>query len=237
MHDSFAARLDQVRARIAQAAALAGRDPSAIELLPVTKTHSVEAVVLAARAGLAGVGENRVQELQAKRAEYEALRARDPSLPKVRWELIGHLQTNKVKGAVSHADRIQSIDTLRLAGFVDRAAQDFGRPMPVLLQVNAGDDPAKFGAAADEARGLVEGALRLPGLVVEGLMTIAPLSEDPAVAAACFRRLAELREDLSRRLGQALPVLSMGMSGDLDSAIASGSTLVRVGSALFGERG
>jgi pyridoxal phosphate enzyme (YggS family) len=154
----------------------------------------------------------------------------------VRWELIGHLQSNKAKLAAQHFDRIQSVDTEKLLGLLDRAAADLGKSLPVLLQINAGRDPAKFGAELEDAPRLLDAALAQRHLRVEGLMAIAPLSSDPAVAQRTFATLRELRDRLAAQTGAPLRELSMGMSGDLAAAIAAGSTMVRVGTALFGTR-
>jgi pyridoxal phosphate enzyme (YggS family) len=154
----------------------------------------------------------------------------------LRWELIGHLQSNKARQAVELFDRVQSVDRAKVLTALDRAAGEQGRRLAILLQVNAGNDPAKFGVDPDAAPALLEQALTLPHLRVEGLMTIAPLSDDPGIARHTFARLREIRDDLVKRFGLPLDELSMGMSGDLDAAIAEGSTLVRVGSALFGAR-
>jgi pyridoxal phosphate enzyme (YggS family) len=154
----------------------------------------------------------------------------------VRWELIGHLQSNKAKIAATHFGRIQSVDSEKLLNVLDRAAGELGRKLPVLLQVNAGNDPAKFGAEPADAPRLLDLALAKPHLQVDGLMTIAPLSDDPAVARRTFANLRAIRDQLAARTGAPLRELSMGMSGDLDAAIAEGSTLVRVGSALYGAR-
>jgi len=226
-YDEFKARADAVRARIAGACARAGRDPAGVELLAVTKSHPPEAVELAARYGLRAVGENRVQEGVEKRARTTA---------RVAWELIGHLQSNKARLAAAHFDRIQSVDSPKLLGILDRAAAELGRTLPVLLQVNAGLDPAKSGADPDEAPRLLEAALALGNLRVEGLMTIAPLSGDPDVARRSFARLRGIRDRLAAEAGAPLRELSMGMTGDLEAAVAEGSTIVRVGTALFGAR-
>ena len=211
-YEEFKRRADAVRARIAEACARAGRNGGEVELLAVTKSQPAAAVEMAARYGLRAVGENRVQEGIEKRAQTAA---------PVAWELIGHLQSNKARLAVRHYERIQSVDSARLLEILDRAAEEQGKSQAVLLQVNAGLDPAKSGVEPDGAERLLEVALGRKNLRVEGLMAIAPLSPDPAVARRTFARLREL---------------SMGMSGDLEAAIAEGSTLVRVGTALFGER-
>lgn len=227
--EQFVIRANEVRQQIAQACAEAGRDPGEVELLAVTKTHGPWAADYAARVGLRGVGENRVQEGVEKRPL-----AGDGA--RLRWELIGHLQSNKARLAAAHFDRIQSVDSVRLVERLDRAAAELGRTLAILLQVNAGHDPAKFGAEPEDAPALLEAALRAPHLRVDGLMTIAPLAEDPAVAARTFASLRDLRDQLAARFGVPLRELSMGMSGDLAAAIRAGSTQVRVGTALFGAR-
>lgn len=224
----FLERVESIRGRISDACRQAGRDPSSVKLMAVTKTHPLEAASFAARAGLPCVGENRVQEA------IEKIGQADFTIP---WELIGHLQTNKAKGAAQAFARIQTVDRIKLVGALDRYAGEAGRILPILLQVNAGDDPAKFGASVAEAPALLEAALAAPHLRVEGLMTIAPLDDSPDVARAAFARLRRLRDDLAGSFGVALPELSMGMTGDLAEAVAEGSTLVRVGTALFGSRG
>ena len=212
---------------LALTCARAGRDPSGVGLLAVTKSHPVAAVEYAARYGLPAVGENRVQEGADTRAATTA---------EVRWELIGHLQSNKAKLAATHFDRVQSVDSEKLLRLLDRAAAELGKILPVLLQVNAGRDPAKFGAELEDAPRLLDTALAQSHLQVEGFMTIAPLSDDDSVATRTFTTLRELRDQLAGETGALLPELSMGMSGDYAAAIAAGSTLVRVGTALFGAR-
>jgi hypothetical protein len=227
-YDEFRVRADAVRARIADACSRCGRSPGDVELLAVTKTHPPAAAEYAARYGLRAVGENRVQEGVEKRAATTAA---------VAWELIGHLQSNKARLAVRTFDRIQSVDGEKLLDLLDREALQAGKVLPVLLQINAGNDPAKSGAEPGSAARLLEAALARKNLRVDGLMTVAPLSDDPAVARGAFASLRGIRDRLAADAGVALRELSMGMSGDLDAAIAEGSTLVRVGSALFGERG
>lgn len=226
-YDTFRQRADALRGRIAAACAATGRNPAEVTLLPVTKTHPAEAAEYAVRYGFAAVGENRVQEGVEKLARAPA---------GLRWELIGHLQSNKARLAVTHFNRIQSVDSTKLLAVLDRTAGDLGKKLPVLLQINAGNDPAKFGVEPGEAPRLLEAALALPHLQVDGLMTIAPLSDDPAVARRTFANLRAIRDDLATRFGAPLRELSMGMTGDLDAAIAEGSTLVRIGTALYGPR-
>jgi hypothetical protein len=203
------------------------RDADSIDLLAVTKNHPAIAAEFASRFGLRAVGENRVQEGVAKRAECKA---------QIAWELIGHLQSNKAKLASTHFDRIQSVDSVKLLDLLNRAASEQQRVLPILLQINAGRDEAKFGAEIEDAESLMEHALSLSSLRIDGLMTIAPLSGDRDVARRCFATLRELRDRLAQRSGNPLATLSMGMSGDLSEAIEEGSTQVRIGTALFGAR-
>ena len=227
-YETFRQRADALLARMAETCRAAGRDPREVALLPVTKTHPAAAAEFVARYGLAAVGENRVQEAVDKRAQVAA---------PLRWELIGHLQSNKARLAAAHFDRVQSVDSEKLLNQLDQAAGQLGRKLPVLLQINAGHDPAKFGVEPGDAARLLDAALARPHLEVDGLMTIAPLSPDPAVARRTFAALRALRDELAARSGRPLRELSMGMTDDFAAAIMEGSTLVRVGTALFGPRG
>ncbi|HXQ80158.1 MAG TPA: YggS family pyridoxal phosphate-dependent enzyme [Opitutaceae bacterium] len=226
-YEEFKRRADAVRARIEAACARAGRNAGDVELLAVTKSHPAAAAELAARYGLRAVGENRVQEGVDKRAQTTAA---------VAWELIGHLQSNKARLAARHFERIQSVDSAKLLDILDRAAGELGKTQAVLLQVNAGLDPAKSGVEPDQAPALLAAALVRKNIRVEGLMTIAPLSADPDAARRTFARLREIRDRLAADSGSRLRELSMGMTGDMDAAVAEGSTIVRVGTALFGPR-
>jgi hypothetical protein len=230
-YDEFVRRADAIRAQIADACVRVGRNPAEVELLAVTKTHPAAAAEYAARYGLRAVGENRVQEAIEKRAQTTAA---------IQWELIGHLQSNKAKLAVQHFDRVQSVDSEKLLNHLDHAAAEHGKTLPILLQINAGNDPAKFGAEPADAPRLLETALTKKKLRVDGLMTIAPLGANAAETAAhaerTFANLRQLRDDLAARFQTPLRDLSMGMTGDLALAVAAGSTLVRVGTALFGTR-
>jgi PLP dependent protein len=226
-YEEFKIRADAVRTRIAQACARSGRIAGDVELLAVTKGHPAEAAEFAARYGIRAVGENRVQEGIEKRAQTAAA---------VAWELIGHLQSNKARLAARHFDRIQSVDSERLLEILDKAAGEAGKTLPILLQVNAGLDPAKSGVEPDQAPQLLKAALEKRSLRVDGLMTIAPLSGDPDVARRTFARLREIRDRLAADSGAGLRELSMGMTDDMDAAIAEGSTIVRIGTALFGAR-
>jgi PLP dependent protein len=234
-YEEFLIRVSAIRAQIADACRDAGRDPSGVALLAVTKTHPVAAVDYAARCGLAAVGENRVQEAAEKKPQTA------PDSASLRWELIGHLQSNKARLAAQTFDRVQSVDSEKLLNHLDRAAGELGKSLAVLLQINAGNDPAKFGAEPADAPRLLEAALAKKNLRIEGLMTIAPLGANPAegaeLAVRTFTNLRAIRDDLAGRFGTPLGELSMGMSGDLAAAVAAGSTMVRVGTALFGTRG
>lgn len=226
-YDTFCQRASALQQHIATVCSRVGREPAKVGLLPVTKTHTAVAAEYAARFGLTAVGENRVQEAVDKRLQV--------TMP-IKWELIGHLQSNKAKLAATHFDRIQSVDSEKLLAALNRAASDLGKKLPILLQINAGLDPAKFGADPVDAPRLCEFALAQPHLLVEGLMTIAPLSDDPTVAQRTFANLRAIRDQLATRFQVSLPELSMGMSSDLDVAIAEGSTQLRIGSSLYGAR-
>lgn len=226
-YDDFRIAAERVLSRITDACRRSGRDKQEVSLLAVTKTHPVAAAHHAARFGLKSVGENRVQEA------CEKIPLGPPGL---RWELIGHLQSNKARLAAKWFDRIQSVDSEKLLVALQKESLAIGKTLPVLLQINTGNDPAKFGADPQDAPRLLECARLQGNLRVEGLMTIAPLSEDPDAARRTFSRLREIRDDLRTKFGLPLAELSMGMSSDMDIAIAEGSTQVRVGSALFGAR-
>lgn len=227
-YETFRARADAVREKIATECLRVGRRPDEVQLLAVTKTHPPAAAEYAARYGLRAVGENRVQEGVEKRARCAA---------EICWELIGHLQSNKARLAAAHFDRIESVDSPKLLRLLDAAAAGSGRRLSVLLQINAGRDPRKFGVDPEQAPALLEAGLACTALRIDGLMTIAPLDDDPAVAARTFAALRELRDRLVAQFDVPLPELSMGMTADLEAAVAAGSTLVRIGSALFGPRG
>lgn len=228
-YDTFQDRVKKLKDRIESACKTAGRRSESIEILPVTKTHPIAAATFAHQAGFRAVGENRVQEAMEKQA-LEACPA------DLQWELIGHLQSNKAKDAVQAFDRIQSVDSEKLLRRLDRYAGEWGKKLPILIQVNAGEDPQKYGITAKETPSFLQEALTSANLQVDGFMTIAPLDPDPEVARRCFFRLRDLRDQLEDQLEEAFPVLSMGMTDDLEAAIEAGSTQIRVGTALFGSR-
>ncbi|MEX2466731.1 MAG: YggS family pyridoxal phosphate-dependent enzyme [Gemmatimonadota bacterium] len=221
--------LPGVRARIAEAALAVGRDAASITLVGVTKGHPVEAVRAALEAGLDDLGENRVGELEGKRTELGDVAAR--------WHFIGHIQSRKAGRAVAASDVIHSIDSLKLGRRVGRASEDRGEPMPVFLQVNTSGEDAKGGFEGDQVVEALHEVAELPGLRVLGLMTMAPFVEDERVLAEAFAGLRALSERLRSVSGGVGPELSMGMTNDLEIAIREGSTMVRIGTALFGERG
>lgn len=223
----IAERLVATREKIAAAARATGRDPADVELVAVSKTHPAESVLEACEAGQIVFGENRVQELLAKA----------PLLPSaLRWHLIGHLQKNKIRKVLPVVDLIHGVDSLELAQDIDRVAAELGLFPRVLLEVNVSGEGTKFGFQPDRFGTELDQLLALPRVQVEGLMTIAPYVEDPEDVRPVFVGLRELRDELARRSGAPLTTLSMGMSGDYEIAIAEGATLVRVGTAIFGNR-
>ncbi len=226
--DAVAGRLDEIRGRIAAAAARSGRTQDAVTLIGVVKTVAVDRVREAIAAGLADVGENRVQEAEAAAAAL----GRGP----VKWHMIGHLQRNKGSRALDLFDRIHTLDSIDLAESLSRKAAGRDRPMPALLQINVSGEASKFGIAPAALEPVLERLLALPGLAVDGLMSIGTPVDRPEQARRECARLRELRDAAERRFGVRLPQLSMGMSDDFEVAVEEGSTLVRVGRALFGSR-
>lgn len=226
-YQEYEENLRRIQNLIRSAEEKSGRPIGSVALLPVTKNHPVDAARYAFRSGLRSVGENRVQEALSKMDEADS---------ELSWELIGPLQSNKAKKVAERFDRVQSVDRPKVAIALQRYASEAGRNLRALLQINAGADPDKSGASIEDASALLECALGQPNLKIDGLMTIAPLSDDPAVARSCFAALRNCRDRLEASFGVALPELSMGMSGDLEVAIQEGSTMVRVGTALYGKR-
>jgi len=218
---SIADNLRRVRERVAAACERAGRSPDEVIIVGVSKTFPPEAIAEACRAGLTDIGENRVQEALRKipLVESQGLHPR--------WHLVGHLQTNKAKSALSVFGIIHSVDSLHLAEALSRRA---GQPVPVLLEVNVAGEASKFGFAPEEVAQAYRQITRLPNLDVQGLMTVAPLLPDPEQVRPLFRRLRELRDEMGLR------ELSMGMTDDFEVAIEEGATMVRIGRAIFGPR-
>jgi pyridoxal phosphate enzyme (YggS family) len=230
---SIAANISSIQQRIATAAHYAGRNPDEITLMAVTKTQSPELIREAHEAGLRLFGENRVQEFASK---VEALR----NLQDAEWHMIGHLQTNKAAKTAELFRAVDSIDSLKLAEKLDAAARALGRRLDVLIEINVGGEAAKSGIAPDSPalEELLIAAPRLEALVFQGLMTVPPFTDDPESARFYFRKLRELRDTIAARKlpNVAMDELSMGMSHDFEIAIEEGSTCVRVGTAIFGER-
>ena len=227
---SIASNLADIRARISSAARSAGRDPSSVRLIAVSKTFPLDAVREAYDAGQREFGENRVQE-GLQKIEGSA----DLS---IRWHLLGHLQTNKARKAASAFAMIQSVDGVEVLQKLDRGAEETGSAPELLIQVDLAGEATKFGVPPAEVPRLLEAAAACRAARVVGLMTLPPLPETPEDARRWFRRLRELRDGwLASGVPPALlRELSMGMSGDFDVAIQEGATMVRVGTAIFGER-
>jgi len=228
---SIRENLLQVQERIFAAARRAGRQAEEITLIGVSKTHPAEAVRKAYAAGLRHFGENRVQEWEGKQGGIQDLNAT--------WHLIGHLQSNKAVRAAKLFHSVDSVDDFALVQRLDRARSEMGAgaKLRVLVEVHIAKEEAKSGAGAEELPELAEKIAALPMLELAGLMCIPPFVENAEEARPHFKRLRELRDDIEKRLGLALPVLSMGMSHDFEVAIEEGATEVRVGTALFGMRG
>jgi PLP dependent protein len=229
---SISENIARVREHIASAAKRAGREPEDIALMAVSKTFPADAIKEAYSAGLRLFGENKVQEFSGKSPSLLAL-------ANAEWHMIGHLQTNKAAKTAELFTAIDSVDSLRLAEKLNSAAAQLGKNLNVLLEINVGGEAAKSGLSADspELESILQAAPRLDRLKISGLMTIPPYSEDPQDARPYFRQLRELRDKIAvRRLAVNMETLSMGMSHDFEVAIEEGSTCVRVGTAIFGER-
>lgn len=224
---SIAENLHRVREQIAHAAASVGRADGEIELVAISKTHSAEKVREAIEAGQMLFGESRVQEARAK----------IPELPSnLRWHFVGHVQKNKIRHALPLFELIHGIDSLALAQDVNRVAEEEGLHPRVLLQVNVAGEGSKFGFAADKLVEQMEELLALPRLSLDGLMCIPPIADEPELSRKYFVQLRQLRDRLQTAFRVELSQLSMGMTQDFEVAIEEGATLVRVGTAIFGER-
>lgn len=231
-----AENLARVREQIESAARNAGRNPKEITLVAVSKTFPVESVVEAYRAGARHIGENRVEEANEKIPAVNAALADE----KLAWHLIGHLQRRKARDAVRLFDMLQSVDTLKLAETLNRLAGEQRKVLPILLQVNVGNDPNKFGFDLNQRSAFLRDAekiVALEHLKLNGLMTIGPLVASAEHARPFFRALRELRDELQKKFPQAnWHELSMGMTDDYAVAIQEGATIVRIGRAIFGQR-
>jgi pyridoxal phosphate enzyme (YggS family) len=227
--EQLAENIAHVRARIAEAAQKAGRDPAEITLVAVSKTKPVELVEMAYNLGVTDFGENRVQEALAKIEHFHP--------QSLRWHLIGHVQTNKTGKVVEPFSCIHSVDSLHLARALSRHAEEASKRLPILLQVNIAGEASKEGMAPGETLELARQIVALPALQVEGLMTIAPLVNEPEEVRPVFRELRLLRDRLRAEISaSSWSQLSMGMTDDYTVAVEEGATLVRVGRAIFGQR-
>jgi len=223
----LAENLHRVKDRMAAACARAGRDPASVKLLAVTKTQPPEIVRQASELGLTLFGENKVQEAKAK----------IPLCPsRLRWHMIGHLQTNKCREAVELFEMIQGVDSLHVAEELNKRAEQAAKTVPILLEVNVVGEAGKFGYKPDQLVSELMLLNSLPRLEIHGLMTIPPWTPLPERVRPVFRKLRVLKSECEQVLGAPLPELSMGMSGDFEVAIEEGATMVRIGTALFGER-
>lgn len=227
--DHIAGNIERVRERIRAALARSGRpgEPDGIRLVAVTKMFPVETVREVIRAGIADIGENRVQELVTKAAQID-----EPC----RWHLVGPLQRNKARKVVGLVDMLQAVDGVAIAQTVDRIAGEQNLRVPVLLEVNTSGEDTKHGVGPYEAPRVADELVELRNLEWRGLMTIGPLDAGEAATRACFRRLSRLGDDLRSRTGLPLPELSMGMSDDFEMAIEEGATIVRLGRIILGDR-
>ena len=224
---NFAENLNLIQQRIASACVRAGRDEKSVTLLAVSKTHLPETIRAAVECGQLWFGENKIQEAKAK----------IPLCPgKARWQFIGHLQSNKVRDAVELFEMIQGVDSLAIAREISKRAEPAAKTMPILLEVNVAGEGSKFGYAPEKLLAELNELNALPRIEIHGLMAIPPFAPVPEKARPYFKKLRELKLQCEQILGAPLPQLSMGMSGDFEVAIEEGATLVRVGTALFGER-
>ena len=220
--------LSVVLRRIERAAQNCGRDPGSVRLVAVAKTQPAVSVRAAVQAGAGIIGENYIQEARDK---FDAL-----ADSQARWHFIGHLQSNKAKYAVRMFDLIHSVDSVKLAVELDKQARKAGKVQNILVQVNIGNEPTKSGVEQSDVQDLMTAILVNPHICIQGLMAMPPFFDDPERARPYFSALKRLRDELQQRLGIPLKDLSMGMTGDFEAAIEEGATLVRIGTAIFGER-
>ncbi len=223
----LANNLTNIRQRIAAACRRAGRAPESVTFQAVSKNQPPEAIRRAADLGLTLFGENRVQEAKVKIGQCPG---------HLRWHMIGHLQSNKCRDAVHFFSMIQSVDSLALAAEIDKFADKSAKTMPILLEVNVAGESSKFGYPPEPLLAELRQINALKKIEIHGLMTVAPYATDAEKVRPVFRRLRELKAQCEDILGAPLPHLSMGMSGDFEVAIEEGSTIVRIGTAFFGER-
>lgn len=229
-YSGMAAAIAGIKARMVNAARTAGREPGDVKLLPVTKTKPAAMLKHAYSLGLRTFGENYIQEAREKFDELAAL--------DISWHFIGHLQSNKAKYAVKMFDLIHSVDSLSLAEALNKEAAKIGKVQEILIQVNEGGEASKSGVTPAATLDLLKAVLGMPSLRVRGLMTLPPFFDDPVAARPYFADLRRIRDEINALglPGLELTELSMGMTGDFEAAIAEGSTMVRIGTALFGAR-
>jgi PLP dependent protein len=223
--------VQKVLSDIQSACKAAGRNPAEVLLVGVTKYAPLDAIQEAIDAGITNIAENRVQEAENK---FPPLLAKNPH---VNSHIIGHLQTNKAKDAIRVCSLIQSVDSLKLANEIEKQAAKTGKPVDILIQFNTAREEQKFGAAPEEAYSLIEAISALPHVRIKGLMTMAPYTEDQGIIRKTFVDLREIKEGVIKRFGSKVDmgIQSFGMSGDYKIAIEEGSTMIRVGSAIFKE--
>ncbi|HSB30332.1 MAG TPA: YggS family pyridoxal phosphate-dependent enzyme [Candidatus Sulfobium mesophilum] len=230
MEQRLSENIKGVYRRMAHAAMRAGREPDEVTLIAVSKNVSAPVVRGAIEAGLRDFGENRIQEFSAKLLQLFL-----PAGYSLRWHLIGHLQKNKAKSAVELFDVIHSVDSLELAERINKLAENMGKIQKILIQVKLSDEESKYGILQEEVLNILSATADMKNLHIDGLMTIPPFFDDPEKVRPFFRELREIR-DRAGQMGFDLTELSMGMSHDLEVAIEEGATMVRVGTAIFGER-
>ncbi|MEK6775373.1 MAG: YggS family pyridoxal phosphate-dependent enzyme [bacterium] len=225
----IAENIEKIRKRAQRSARHAGRDPDGITIVAVTKTVDAERIQEAVSAGISVLGENRVQDAREKIQKIDRA---------VQWHMIGHLQTNKAREAAALFDMVHSVDSLRVAQALNVEAGKQGKKLPVLVQVNISEEESKSGVKAQEALNLVKSVAAMENLTVQGLMTMPPYAEDPEKSRWVFRSLREMRDRIAEMdiQGVCMTHLSMGMSHDFETAVEEGATLIRIGTAIFGER-
>ena len=232
MKERVAENVAKVRERIAAAATRAGRDPEDVLLVVVTKTRTPAEIEAAYEAGVRHIGENRVGEAELKRPKLD--------LPEATWHMVGHIQSRKAERAAACFDVIHSVDRVKIARYLDRALEERETPMPVLIEVNVSGEESKYGFSADDPDKLanaVEQIMSLTHLSAEGLMTVAPIAEDPEAVRPVFARLRALRDAFRAQFpASSWAHLSMGMTDDYAVAVEEGATMVRIGRAIFGPR-
>jgi len=223
-----------IKGRIEAACARVNRDPGSVAIVAVSKNRTPQEIEEALKAGITDIGENRIQEAVLK---YSKLRTTDYGLLTIKWHMVGHLQSNKAKEAVKLFDLIHSVDSVRLAREIDGQAAKINKVQDILIEIKTSEEAAKFGIAPKDAVETIREIARLKNIHIKGLMTIAPLADNPEKARPYFRALREIRNRISTLYAErcTLHILSMGMSDDFEVAIEEGATIVRIGRAIFEE--